>query len=166
VAVSQDVPDGWWNQHTHWHALFNLDFGALLFQFLLDAIGLFLGDAGFHRFGCAFDEVLRLLQPRLVSSRTTLMTWIFLSPALARTTSNAVFLRPARSRRCAAARRRRRRRRRHAKTVLQGFHVVVQFQDVIPSIILMNSSFDSFVAVAPAWFLLRFPLMAIKVPTT
>src|SRR5207302_4764911 len=30
-------------------------------------------------------------RPRLVSSRTTLMTWIFLSPALPRTTSNAVF---------------------------------------------------------------------------
>src|SRR5881628_674143 len=57
--------DGWWNQSTHGHVLFNLDFGALLFQFLLDGLGLFLGDAGFHRFGGAFDEVLRLLEAQI-----------------------------------------------------------------------------------------------------
>src|SRR3954453_6431127 len=40
-------------------------------------------------FGAPSTRSLASLRPRLVSSRTTLMTWIFLSPADSRTTSNS-----------------------------------------------------------------------------
>src|SRR5438105_2959103 len=45
----------------------------------------------FTGFGAPSTRSLASLRPRPVSSRTTLMTWIFLSPAAMRTTSNSVF---------------------------------------------------------------------------
>src|SRR5581483_9155221 len=42
-------------------------------------------------FGAPSTRSLASLSPRLVSARTSLMTWIFLSPAAARTTSNSSF---------------------------------------------------------------------------
>ena len=41
-------------------------------------------------FGASSTSALASLRPRPVAARTTLMTWIFLSPAAVRTTSNAV----------------------------------------------------------------------------
>ena len=58
--------------------------------------------------GAPSTRSLASLRPRLVSARTSLMTWIFLSPAAVRTTSNSSFSSSA----SAAARRHRRRRRR------------------------------------------------------
>ena len=45
----------------------------------------------FSGFGAPSTISFASFKPRLVSSLTTLMTWIFLSPAPTRITSNAVF---------------------------------------------------------------------------
>ena len=80
--------------------LLDFDGRALLFELGLDRRGFVLGDAGLHRFGSAFDQVFGFLEAKPeTTSRTTLMTLIFFSPALMRCTSNSVFASaPARGR--------------------------------------------------------------------
>ncbi len=66
--------------------------GAAFLQFLLDGVGLVLGDVLLDRLGAPSTSSLASLRPRLVISRTTLMTLIFLagSASPSRTTVNSV----------------------------------------------------------------------------
>ena len=72
--------------------LLELDGGAGLLELGLGLVGLLLVDTLEHGLRSAVHEVLGLLEAEAESSsRTTLMTWIFLSPAAVRTTSNVSF---------------------------------------------------------------------------
>src|SRR5712692_3993013 len=53
---------GWWTQGNQRYLLLNLDLGTLLFQLLLDGLGLFLGHASLDRFGRALHQILRFFQ--------------------------------------------------------------------------------------------------------
>ena len=71
--------------------LLELDRAAGLFEGGLGLLGVFLGDLLEDGLGAPSTRSLASLRPRFVSARTSLMTWIFLSPAAVRTTSNSSF---------------------------------------------------------------------------
>src|SRR5438067_7922447 len=64
---------------------------ARLFELLLERLGLGLRHALLDRLGRPSTRSLASLRPSPVISRTTLMTWIFLSPAPERTTVKSSF---------------------------------------------------------------------------
>src|SRR6266540_6637945 len=57
--------NGWWTQGNQRRSLLNLDLGALLFQLLLDGLGLFLGHASLDRLGCTLNQILRFFQTQV-----------------------------------------------------------------------------------------------------
>src|SRR5215218_425493 len=60
-------------------------------SFALAALASSLDTASLTAFGAASTRSLASLRPRLVSSRTALITWILFAPASVSTTSNSVF---------------------------------------------------------------------------
>ena len=71
--------------------LLEVDDGADFLELGLDLLGLVLGDAFLDGFGALSTRSLASFRPRPVIARTTLMTWIFLSPTPVRMTSNSSF---------------------------------------------------------------------------
>ncbi len=67
------------------------DLGALALELGLGLLGGLLVDLLQDGLRRGLDASLASLRPRPVSSRTTLMTWIFLPPSASRTTSNSSF---------------------------------------------------------------------------
>ena len=66
--------------------LLEFDRGSGLLEFLLELLGLVAVDTLLDGVGRLVDQRLASLSPRPVAERTTLMTWIFLSPVAVRTT--------------------------------------------------------------------------------
>ena len=97
------------------NSLLDRNLGAAIFEFLLDGVCLVLGDVLLDGLGAPSTSSLASLRPRLVISRTTLMTLIFLAGSArpSRTTVNSVcsaFLGRSRGRPDRPPSRRRRRR--------------------------------------------------------
>ena len=70
--------------------LLEFDRSSHFFEFRLDGLRFFLGDFSLTGLGTESTKSLASFSPRLVTSLTVLMTLIFLSPALLRTTVNSV----------------------------------------------------------------------------
>ena len=71
--------------------LLDLDLAPAASRLGLGLLGVFLVTFSSTAFGAPSTRSLASLRPRLVSPRTSLMTWIFLSPAAVRMTSNSSF---------------------------------------------------------------------------